>query len=240
MKKFLLATAAIAALGAMLPASAADLGYRAPYSRAPYAAPPYSWTGFYLGAHVGGAFSSDNNFNGLGTGNNGNGRVLGGFQAGADWQFDPNWVVGLEGQYSWLSGNVGAVFPGGYAYTNNQRGLGSIAGRFGYTWGPGLLYVKGGYAYSDNNETVTLGGVPIAFAISGDHRNGYTIGAGVEYMFAPNWSAKVEYQYYNFGSANFTAPAALIPTGSFTTDDNVFKVGVNYRINWTGPVTARY
>jgi outer membrane immunogenic protein len=240
MKKFLLATAAIAALGAALPASAADFGYRAPYRAPAYAAPPYSWTGFYLGAHVGGAFSSDNNFNGLGTGNNGNGRVLGGFQAGADWQFDPNWVVGLEGQYSWLSGNVGAVFPGAYAYANKQRGLGSITGRVGYTWGPGLLYVKGGYAYSDNNETVTLGGVPIAFAISGDHRNGYTIGAGVEYMFAPNWSAKVEYQYYNFGSANFTAPAALIPTGSFTTDDNVFKVGVNYRINWTGPVTARY
>ena len=178
-----------------------------PIPERPYAAPLYSWTGFYLGAHVGGAFSSDNNFNGLGTGNNGNGRVLGGFQAGADWQFDPNWVVGLEGQYSWLSGNVGAVFPGGYAYTNNQRGLGSITGRVGYTWGPGLLYVKGGYAYSDNNETVTLGGVPIAFATSGDHRNGYTIGAGVEYMFAPNWSAKAEYQYYNFGSANFTAPA---------------------------------
>jgi outer membrane immunogenic protein len=216
MKKFLLATAAIAALAAARPASAADFGYRAPYRAPAYAAPPYSWTGFYLGAHVGGAFSSDHNFNGLGTGNNGNGRVLGGFQAGADWQFNPNWVVGLEGQYSWLSGSVG------------------------YTWGPGLLYVKGGYAYSDNNETVTLGGVPIAFAISGDHRNGYTIGAGVEYMFAPNWSAKVEYQYYNFGSANFTAPAALIPTGSFTTDDNVFKVGVNYRINWAGPVTARY
>jgi outer membrane immunogenic protein len=245
MKKFLLATAAVAALGAASPASAADLGHRASYYNAPYAAynAPYAalpWTGFYLGAHVGGAFSSDDNFNGLGTGNNGNGRVLGGFQAGADWQFNPSWVVGLEGQYSWLSGNVGAVFPGGYAYTNNQRGLGSLTGRFGYTWGPGLLYVKGGYAYSGNNETVTLGGVPIAFTTSGDHRNGYTVGAGVEYMFAPSWSAKVEYQYYNFGSANFTAPGALIPTGSFTTDDHVFRAGVNYRINWAGPAAARY
>ena len=215
MKKFLLMTVAIAALGATLPAKAADLGYRPPYGAppAPYGAPPaivapiYNWTGFYIGAHVGGAFSSDNNFNGLATGNNGNGRFLGGLQVGGDWQFNPNWVVGVEGQYSWLSGNVGAVFPGGFAYTNNQRGLGSITGRVGYTWGPGLLYVKGGYAYSDNNENVTLGGVPIAFTTSGDHRNGYTVGAGVEYMFAPNWSAKAEYQYYNFGNANFTAPA---------------------------------
>jgi outer membrane immunogenic protein len=241
MKKFLLATVAIAAFGTALPAQAADLGYRAPYQKAPAYAPIYNWTGFYIGAHAGGAFSSDSNFNnGLGTGNNGNGRLLGGFQAGADWQFNPNWVVGVEGQYSWLSGNVGAVFPGGFAYTNNQNGLGSLTGRVGYTWGPGLLYVKGGYAYSDNNEAVTLASVPVPFTINGDHRNGYTIGAGVEYMFAPNWSAKAEYQYYNFGTANFTAPAALVPTGNFTTDDHVVKVGVEYRINWASPGMARY
>jgi hypothetical protein len=51
-------------------------------------------------------------------------------------------------------------------------------------------------------------------------------------MFAPSWSAKVEYEYYNFGSASFTAPPALVPTGSFTTDDHTFKAGVNYRFNW--------
>ncbi len=129
------------------------------------------------------------------------------------------------------------MFPGGYAYTNDQRGLGSITGRVGYTWGPGLIYVKGGYAYSDNNEKVTTAaGVPVAFAISGDHRNGYTVGAGIEYMFAPNWSAKAEYQYYNFGNATFVTPAL----GTFTTDDHTIKAGVNYRFNWAGPVAARY
>jgi outer membrane immunogenic protein len=100
--------------------------------------------------------------------------------------------------------------------------------------------VKGGYAYSDNNETVTFAGAPIGFITKGDHRNGYTVGAGLEYMFAPSWSAKVEYDYYNFGNATFTAPAALIPTGSFTTDDHTFKAGVNYRFNWGGPVAATY
>ena len=148
MKKISLATVALAVVGAAAPTLAADLGARAPYyQKAPaYMAPIYNWTGFYIGAHLGGAFSSDNNFSGLTTGNNGNGRLLGGLQAGADWQFSPNWVAGIEGQYSWLSGNVGAVFPGGFAYTNNQRGLGAITGRVGYTWGPGLLYVKGGFA----------------------------------------------------------------------------------------------
>ncbi len=241
MKKLLFATAALVALGAATPALSADLAARPYYSKAPaYAAPAYNWTGFYVGAHLGGAFSSDNNFSGLATGNNSNGRFLGGLQAGADYQFAPNWVAGVEGQYSWLSGSVGAVFPGFYTYTNNQRGIGSLTGRVGYTWGPGLVYVKGGYAYSDNNESVTLGGVPVAFATDSDHKNGYTVGAGVEYMFAPNWSAKAEYQYYNFGDARFTAPAALVPFGKFTTDDHTVKVGVNYRFNWAGPVVARY
>jgi outer membrane immunogenic protein len=238
MKKFLFTTVALAVLGAAMSARAADLG-RPAYVPPVYAAPSLAWTGFYVGAHLGGAFSGDNNFNGLAVGNNGNGRFVGGLQAGYDWQFT-NWVVGVEGQYSWLSGNVGAVFPGGFIYTNNQRGLGSLTGRVGYTWGPGLVYLKGGYAYSNNNENVALGGLPVGFTLSGDHSNGYTIGAGVEYMFARNWSAKAEYQYYNFGSARFTAPAALIPTGSFTTDDHVLKAGVNYRFTWDGPPMSRY
>ena len=206
MKKFLLATVALVALGATVPALAADLGAR-PYTKAPaYAAPIYNWTGFYIGGHVGGAFSGNNNFNGLVLSNNSDGRFLGGVQGGADYQFAPNWVLGVEGQYSWLSNNnIGALFPGGLAYNNNQRALGSVTGRVGYTWGPALLYVKGGYAYSDNNDTLTFGGAPVAFTLDGNHRDGYTVGAGLEYMFAPNWSAKLEYQYYNFGSTRFVA-----------------------------------
>ncbi|MGE5157541.1 MAG: outer membrane protein [Gemmatimonas sp.] len=243
MKKVFLATVALAAVGAAAPALGADLGARAPYyQKAPayVPAPIYNWTGFYIGGHIGGAFSSDNNFSGLSTGNNSNGRFLGGVQAGYDWQLNPAFVIGLQGQYSWLSGSVGAVFPNGDLYTNKQRGLGSITGRVGYSWGPGLVYVKGGYAYSDNNESVTFGGAPVPYAITGDHSNGWTIGAGLEYMFAPNWSANVEYQYYNFGDAHFTAPAALVGVGNFTTDDHTVKAGVNYRFNWGAPVAARY
>jgi outer membrane immunogenic protein len=240
MKKFLLGTVALVALGATVPALAADLGART-YTKAPaYAAPIYNWTGFYIGGHVGGAFSSDNIFNGLVTGNNNNGRFLVGLQAGADYQFAPNWVAGIEGQYSWLGHNNSVIFPGGLVYANNQRALGSFTGRVGYTWGPALLYVKGGYAYSDNNETLALAGAPVAFALDSGHRNGYTVGAGLEYMFAQNWSAKVEYQYYNFGSSRFLAPAPLVPFGTFNNDDHVVKAGLNYRFNWGGPVVAKY
>jgi outer membrane immunogenic protein len=212
MKKFLLATVALVALGATVPALAADLSARSPYTKAPaYAAPLYNWTGFYIGGHLGGVFSDNSNFGGLTTGNNGNGRFLGGLQGGADYQFAPNWVVGAEAEYSWIAG------------------------------GPGLLYVKGGYAFSDNNDSLVNGaGASVPFALSGNHSNGYTVGAGLEYMFTQNWSGKIEYQYYNFGDSSFTAPAALVRFGNFRTDDHVVKAGINYRFNWGGPVVAKY
>jgi outer membrane immunogenic protein len=245
MKKFLLGTVALVALGATVPALAADLAARPAYTKAPaYAQPIYNWTGFYIGGHVGGAFDGNNNFNGLVTNNNDNGRFLGGLQAGADYQFAPSWVVGVEGQYSWLgNNNNGVAFTGagaGYVYTNNQRAIGSVTGRLGYTWGPALLYVKGGYAYSDYNQSLTLNTVPQTFALSSNHHDGYTVGAGLEYMFAQNWSAKVEYQYYNFGNTSFVTPAVLAPFGSTHNDEHTVKAGLNYRFNWGGPVVAKY
>src|ERR1700710_2091493 len=128
MKKLLLATVALAALGASAPAFGADLGYG--YNKAPaYAAPIYNWTGFYIGGHVGGAFRGSNDYNGLVLSDY-SARVLGGVQAGADWQFAPNWLVGVEGQYSWLGkNNLNAVFPAGLTYNSDQRALASITAR---------------------------------------------------------------------------------------------------------------
>jgi len=241
MKKFLLGTVALVALGATVPALAADLAARPAYTKAPaYVQPIYNWTGFYIGGHIGGAFDGSNSF--IGTSSSNNGRFLGGLQIGADYQFAPNWVLGVEGQWSWLgNNNNGIAFPGtGFIYTNNQRGLGSVTGRLGYTWGPALLYAKGGYAYSDYSESLTLFGVPQAFALNSSHHDGFTVGAGLEYMFAQNWSAKAEYQYYNFGKTNFLAPLPLPAFGSTRNDEHTFKVGLNYRFNWGGPVVARY
>jgi outer membrane immunogenic protein len=242
MKKILLALFALAAVSAASPAIGADLGTRPYYNKAPiYAAPGYNWTGFYIGGHVGGAFNGSNNFNGLVLSNTSS-RVLGGVQAGGDWQFAQNWVLGVEGQYSWLgNGGLNAAFPGGFVYNSDQRGLGSITGRIGYTWGLGLVYVKGGYAYSDNSETLRLAGVPVGFAFNGNHRDGYTVGAGVEYVFIPNWSVKGEYQYYDFGSTRFVTPVALVPFGSVHFDEHTVKLGVNYRFTLGGgPAVASY
>ena len=244
MKKFLLGTVALVALGATVPALAADLGARQAYTKAPaYVQPAYNWTGFYIGGHIGGAFNGNNGFAGVNNNDN-NGRFLGGLQVGGDYQFAPNWVLGIEGQFSWLgNNNNGVAFsaPGaGFVFTSNQRGLGSVTGRVGYTWGPALLYVKGGYAYSDYRDTLTFATVPQTFAINGSHHDGYTVGAGLEYMFAPSWSAKVEYQYYNFGSTSFVTPAVLTGFGSTRNDEHTVKAGLNYRFNWGGPVVAKY
>jgi outer membrane immunogenic protein len=235
MKKILLATVAVVALGATVPALAADLA-AAPrtYTKAPaYAQPIYNWTGFYIGGHIGGAFAGSNSLQG-------DSRFLGGIQGGADYQFANNWVIGAEVQYSWMNNsNSGVLFPGGTLVNSSSDQLGSVTGRLGYSFGPTLLYAKGGYAWKDrDNLTATVAGVPVAFATTGNTRDGYTVGAGLEYMFAPNWSAKIEYQYYNFGSTTFLSPVALAGA-RFNDDEHTVKAGLNYRFNWGGPV-ARY
>jgi outer membrane immunogenic protein len=238
MKKTILGTAVLAALAG--PAFAADMPPR-PYTKAPvYTAPAlvYNWTGFYIGGHLGGAFAGDNSLQ------SSDARFLGGVQAGFDYQFAPNWVLGAEAQYSWLGGNNnnGVIFPGGTVVTGRVADqIGSVTGRLGYTWGPALLYAKGGYAWRDGNSIgVNFAGVPQPFTTSGNSKDGYTVGAGLEYLFAPNWSAKAEYQYYNFGNTTFTAAPADVIGTRVRNDEHSVKVGVNYRFGWGGPPASRY
>ncbi|MDB5617147.1 outer membrane beta-barrel protein [Tardiphaga sp.] len=219
MKNFLMGTVALIALGAAVPALAADMAPRT-YTKAPayVAAPIYNWTGFYIGGHVGGAFrGNDNNL----LGGSNDGTFMGGVQGGYDYQFAQNWVMGLEANYSFL--NTSSNFA--------NRGLGSVTGRLGYTWGPSLLYVKGGYAWADSRFTNGFSG--------NGGNDGYTVGGGLEYLFTQNWSGKVEYQYYNFGNTSFVTPTAVV--GGFTNDVHSVKAGLNYRFNLGGaPLLAKY
>ncbi len=239
MKKIVLGSALLAALAG--PALAADMPPR-PYAKAPaYTAPAlvYNWTGFYIGGHVGGAFAGDNGLQ------SNDARFLGGVQAGADYQFAPNWVLGAEAQYSWLSGgtNNNLIFPAGTVVNGRVADqIGSVTGRIGYTWGPGLIYAKGGYAWRDGNTigVANAAGVPQPFTTSGNSKDGYTVGAGLEYLFAPNWSAKAEYQYYNFGNTTLTTAPADAVGARFRNDEHSVKVGVNYRFGWGGAPASRY
>jgi outer membrane immunogenic protein len=234
MKQLLLGAAALIATAGS--AFAADMPART-YTKAPITPPQaiYNWTGFYIGGHIGGAFNGDNRLFGD------NGRFMGGVQGGADYQFASNWVLGIEAQYSWLTGNnSSATFPGAVVVSNRDRGLGSVTGRLGYTWGPAMLYAKAGYAFRDNALGVSVAGAPFAYTTTGNRDSGYTVGAGLEYMFAPNWSAKAEYQYYNFGNTTFTAAPAPVLGTRYRNEDHTVKVGLNYRFGWDGPVVARY
>ncbi len=207
MKKFLLGTVALVAFGTAS-AFAADLPART-YTKAPaYApAPIYNWTGIYVGAHIGAAFGGDNDTSttipGL-TSSNRDASFLGGGQIGADYQFAPNWVVGVEGQISGISNNDRRFTDGVGTLRDRSDWLASVTGRLGYTWGPGMIYGKGGVAFRDNKD---IDAVNFGLVTTDRQDTGYTVGGGFEYMFAPAWSAKVEYQYYNFDTTNVSAAA---------------------------------
>jgi outer membrane immunogenic protein len=227
MKKILLASASMMLLASS--AFAADLQPRV-YTKAPPPPPPppiYRWTGFYIGGHVGGAFNGDTTIGGTDT------RFIGGAQVGFDYQFPSNWVIGLEGKYTFTDRNtVGSTFPAGFTINDRNSDLGSVTGRLGYALGQTLLYAKGGVAFRPSNNISVYDsvlGTPLNFADNA-HDVGWTVGAGVEYMFSPNWSARAEYQYYNFGNVDINVPS--IPTTvSYHPDVHTFTVGLNYRFN---------
>jgi outer membrane immunogenic protein len=103
------------------------------------------------------------------------------------------------------------------------------------------LYFKGGAAVvADRNDLMTAGNV---FATaSGDNRWGGTVGAGIEFSFAPNWSAALEYNHLFIASANTTftntTTGAVVSTDHLHGDADLVSVHVNYR--WGGPVVAKY
>jgi outer membrane immunogenic protein len=241
-------------------ASAADLAVRSrmPVKAAPYVA-VYDWTGFYIGGHLGGAWTDEHatylGTNGLaldpiGTVYSGNRNgFLGGAQAGYNYQMQ-NFVVGVTGDFSWTDSSVdnattAAFIPGVTIHTlAKSHWYGTVAGRVGFAVNNVLLYAKGGAAFAEEvyGGYATLGGVNVStFSNLTSTRQGYVVGAGVEYGFTPNWTAFVEYNYLDFGTRNYTLmdPGTGV-TANFDVRDrvNVIKGGVNYKFG--GPVVARY
>jgi len=247
MKKFLLVTSSLIALGAAAPASAADLAAR-PYTKAPpMVAAVYDWTGFYIGAN-GGWGSSRNSWDAVppnfGFGPEGSHDATGGTvggQIGYRWQAG-TFVFGLEAQGNWadLSGsNASQVFLGQRNHTNVDA-FGLFTGQVGYAVNNVLLYVKGGAAVTANSYRSTFGGATVG--ITGDDtRWGGTIGAGLEYAFAPNWSVGVEYNhlFMQDKTYTFTTPGgAFFGTDRIRQDVDLVTARLNYRFG--GPAVSRY
>lgn len=207
-------------------ASAADMS-RPVYKAPPPAAPVWSWTGFYLGGHVGGAWSDESaTIPGFGTFGHDPSGFIGGGQIGYNWQVNPSWVIGVEGDISWTNSDASTVGPLATA-TSDHNWYATLGGRLGFTGGPWLLYAKGGAAWMDADYTVTA---PAGVATIGDTRTGWMVGVGLEWMFTPNWTAKVEYNYLDFGSETFNFTPLAVGT-SIDTQVNLIKAGINYKFN---------
>jgi outer membrane immunogenic protein len=139
-------------------------------------------------------------------------------------------VFGLQGDISG-AGLEGKTTSGAFTYKNEATWLASVTGRVGFTVDRALFYVKGGAAWTDLDSEV------LNVTKKSDTRDGWTIGGGLEYAFAPNWSAFVEYDYYDFGDKNTTFPNGGI--AKVDTDVNVVKLGVNYRFGGVSDSVVR-
>jgi len=263
MKKFLLSTVALVALGAS--ASAADLAPR--YTKAPTLVDPaYNWTGFYVGLHAGAA-SSDGDiatqhiFDGVFFDNHQftdtfrKTGFIGGGQIGYNYQSGMS-VFGFEADASSLNvkssvNGADPFFAGKGAtatFSSSVDWLVTARARAGIAATPALLlYVTGGLAVAGVNvsyrNNTTESNDLLSNSLSVDEtRYGWTAGFGTEYALGGNWSVKAEYLRVMLGDTTVNVPfdPASGVTGSIkvSQDIDLIRAGINYKFG--GPAGGRY
>lgn len=267
MKKLLSATVASVAIASS--ASAADIAARSYIKSPPVLNAVYDWSGFYIGANGGWGSSRkclDLNQNGnllinpiIAEGCHDATSGVAGGQIGYRWQ-SAAWVFGLEAQGDWahLKGSNQSLAFGAVRNNSKVDAFGLFTGQIGYAWNNALLYVKGGAAVTSDKyrgtSTVAFGGLgpfpPFAAGAlidtGSETRWGSTVGVGIEYGFAPSWSAAIEYDHLFMGNHNvaMTASGATAPAGALSRIDNIrqdadlITVRVNYRFG--GPLVAKF
>ena len=190
-------------------------------SAGPPAPPSTGWSGFYFGANAGYGLA-DVNMTNLGPdvffGPVGGGDMLsprawlGGGQVGYNWQLG-TLVFGLEGAWDMLAltdDRTGRFFPKDHWRTDISQ-IYAVTGRLGMPAGNWLPYIKGGFAgASVETSMVTPADAANLISLSNNWHTGWTIGGGVEYMFAPRWTVGLVYDRYSFDSKSVSA----IRTGS--------------------------
>ncbi len=175
---------------------------------------------------------------------------IGGGQIGYNWQF-ANWLVGFETDFQGTTVNSSALvhtnaaplFPVDNSVSSKLDYFGTVRGRIGYlpqaNW---LVFLTGGLAYGEVNNSATVfdfggnGVAPISW--SGSSRTtqtGWTLGGGTEWAFTRNWSAKVEYLYYDLGKTNVTMSQVAGDPGfagtlnaRFANSGSIVRGGINY------------
>jgi outer membrane immunogenic protein len=234
--------AAFAAAAITQIASAADMPRKAPvYS--PPAAPMFTWTGCYIGGQVGYKWAnSDPTWANSGnpavipfgtplTANQHLDGVVGGVTAGCNYQWTPNWVVGIEGDYNWadLDSESPLLPPANtqHVFGIKEHSFATLRARAGYAVDRWLLFVSGGAAWA-RVETFDTN-VGINFTISNTNtRTGWTVGGGVEYALTNNWLVKAEYLYTDLGTKR-TFNNELGGEADVPLTQHLVRAGVNYK-----------
>ena len=240
---FILIAAAVIDLAANQQAPAADMAGRAlgPYYVQPVLPPPiYAWTGCYIGGNIGGTWSNVDltGITGLNFSANKSG-IAGGGQIGCDYNWaGSRWVVGIRNMLDATSlsssTNISTVpFTG--AVNSSTHWFDTLTARGGYLVQPNvLLYAQGGAAWTNTNITF-LTGAGAQLGQASNDRTGWTVGAGVEWMFAPQWSLFAEYNFMGFGTqgVNFTGcgGTCVVNANANANVQNVLA-GVNYKFNF--------
>ena len=251
MKNFrvgLLASVSSAAL--ISAAAAADMPAKAP---PPILAPVMSWTGPYIGLNLGAAWNRAE-FSDLGNSTAGgiryefprsisdpfwspdSARFTLGAQAGYNYQLG-NFVLGIEGDVNWVDGKTSTTFLPpivGVAVnaTSDLKWMATIRGRVGLAFSQVLVYGTGGVAFahfSDNWGLADLGANEFS---NSETQTGWVAGGGVEYMFARNWTAKVEGLYADFGSTDLTVINPGGQSGPYTSRFQHTVATVRAGLNW--------
>jgi outer membrane immunogenic protein len=237
MRKFaavLLTTTALAfTVGAV---SAADLpvypssgvlpGMPSLYSRA------HIWSGIYVGVNAGGAFGnfSANATSGPFTADLGSVNAsgfIGGGQVGAQMQYQ-HFVYGVEADFQGSSQDHSDTYnflgtP--VTVSESMPWFATVRGRLGWAVDNVLLYGTGGMAIVDGK----LSGSALGITASNETSHiGWTAGGGVEWAFAPHWSAKAEYLYMDSGNIEIANVSGITVNGRIK--DNIVRAGLNYYI----------
>ena len=246
-RSLLVLAAAAGIVGASQLSYAADLPVKGPVYKAPPAIALYNWNGFYLGANIGGGWQqNDNTGTNIASGAQSSSSqnrtgILGGGQLGYNYLVSPNFLLGVEGDFDGadLTGSDDACRDASHCSHSDGKTdwLATVRGRLGYVMNDWLLFATGGGAWTHGSSTRTItastNGSTGQSASASSTSDGWTVGGGVEYGFARNWSAKLEYLYVETkGSTDFYYPTASSNTHvDHTGHLDVVRLGINYHFN---------
>jgi opacity protein-like surface antigen len=224
---------------------------------------PMSWTGFYVGGHVGGGATDDRwsdpfattivffppfflfpNVAGFGDTIRATGPLAGG-QVGFDWQ-NGQWVLGVGADASWADLRGDNTCFSGLGGLNCQHTVNSfvtVTGRLGYAWDRALAYVKAGGAWTNTTYSLlgNTGALALGAGSTSQTRGSAVAGVGVEYGLTNHWSTLLEYDHIFDSSSAVPFPTvAVINTAAISVKQSadLMKVGVNYRFDAAGPIVA--